>query len=168
MSLRIAEIDENAVTHVFGDESAEAAHGLGDAPLVGRNNLAQVLRVHTGGQLGRTDQIGKHDGNLPALSGIGQSVHRRAVCGDAGRLRACAKRSNGLEELDSRPERKPELTKMALRELLQDRLVDGVVAKYRLILFEAEFPQPARQVHDDAEPPAQGMIAQPKMYIQGS
>ena len=47
MSLRIAKIDEDAVTHIFGHEAAEALDGLGDALLIGRNNLAQVLRVHT-------------------------------------------------------------------------------------------------------------------------
>ena len=49
MGLRIAEIDEHAVAHIFGHEPAEATHGLGDAFLVGRNDFAQVFRVHAGG-----------------------------------------------------------------------------------------------------------------------
>ena len=40
MRLRIAEIDEHAVAHVLRDEPTEAAHGLGDAFLIGRNDLA--------------------------------------------------------------------------------------------------------------------------------
>ena len=40
MCLRIAEIDEHAVAHVFRDEATEATHGLGDAFLIGRNDLA--------------------------------------------------------------------------------------------------------------------------------
>ena len=46
MRLRVAEIREHAVAHVFRDETAEALHSLGDALLIGRNDLAQVLRVH--------------------------------------------------------------------------------------------------------------------------
>ena len=48
MGLRIAEVDEHAVAHVFGNEAIEAAHGVGDAFLIGRNDLAQVLGVHAG------------------------------------------------------------------------------------------------------------------------
>ena len=47
MGLRIPEIHEHAVAHVLRDEPAEALHGLGDALLIGGNDLAQVLRVHT-------------------------------------------------------------------------------------------------------------------------
>ena len=46
--LGITEVDENAVTHVLGDKAAEATHGLGDALLIGRNDLAEVFRVHAG------------------------------------------------------------------------------------------------------------------------
>ncbi len=50
MGLRIAEINQHAVAHVFGHEAAEAANRLGDAFLVGGNDLAQVLGVHAGGE----------------------------------------------------------------------------------------------------------------------
>ena len=70
MGLGIAEIDQCAVAHVFRHEAAETAHGLGNASLISRNDLAQVLRVHTGGERRRTDQVTKHDGNVPAFGGI--------------------------------------------------------------------------------------------------
>ena len=44
--LRIAEIDQNPIAHVLRYEAAEALHGLRDALLVGRDNLAEVFRVH--------------------------------------------------------------------------------------------------------------------------
>ena len=44
--LRIAEVDQDAVAHVLRYEAAEATHGLGDALLIGRNDLAEVFRVH--------------------------------------------------------------------------------------------------------------------------
>ena len=46
VGLRVAEVDEDAVAHVLRDEAAEALHGLGDALLIGRNDLAEVFRVH--------------------------------------------------------------------------------------------------------------------------
>jgi len=38
--LRVAEIDQNAVAHELRDETAEAAHRLSDAFLIGRNDFA--------------------------------------------------------------------------------------------------------------------------------
>jgi hypothetical protein len=48
MSLGITEVDENAVAHVLRYEAAEATHGLRDALLIGRDDLAEVFRVHAG------------------------------------------------------------------------------------------------------------------------
>ena len=77
MGLRIAEIDKDAVAHIFRDKAAEAAHDLGDAFLIGRNDLAQVLRVHAGGKCRRADKVGEHHRDLAALgesNGVGQRV----------------------------------------------------------------------------------------------
>ena len=46
VGLRIAEVDQDAVAHVLRHEAAEALHGLRDALLIGRNDLAEVFRVH--------------------------------------------------------------------------------------------------------------------------
>jgi hypothetical protein len=70
MRLRIAKINQHAVAHVFRHEPAEAAHGLGNAFLIGRNDLAQVLRVHSGRQRRRTDQVREHHRDLAALGGV--------------------------------------------------------------------------------------------------
>ena len=70
MRCRIAEVNQHTVAHISGDEAPEAAHGLGDAPLIGRNDLAQVLRVHTGGERRRTDKVREHHGDLAALGGV--------------------------------------------------------------------------------------------------
>ena len=48
MRLGIPEVDEDAVAHVLRHEPAEALHGLRDALLIGRNDLAEVFRVHAG------------------------------------------------------------------------------------------------------------------------
>ena len=70
MGLRIAEVDQHAVAHVLRHEPAEALHGLGDALLIGRNDLAQVLRVHTGRECRRTDEVREHHRDLAALGGV--------------------------------------------------------------------------------------------------
>ena len=38
--LRVAEIDGDAVAHIFCDKSVEATHNFGDARLIGRNDIA--------------------------------------------------------------------------------------------------------------------------------
>ena len=40
MRLRIAEINQYAVAHIFGHKAAEPAHSLCDAFLISRNDLA--------------------------------------------------------------------------------------------------------------------------------
>ena len=52
MRLRIPKIHQHAVAHVLRDEAAEALHSIGDAFLIGGNDLAQVLRVHARGEGG--------------------------------------------------------------------------------------------------------------------
>ena len=70
VGLRIAEIDQHAVAHVLRYEPAEALHSLGDALLIGGNDLAQVLRVHARRERCRTDEVREHHRDLAALGGV--------------------------------------------------------------------------------------------------
>ncbi len=45
MRLGVAEIDQHAVAHVFGDKTGEPADGVGDAAVIGPDDLAQILGV---------------------------------------------------------------------------------------------------------------------------
>ena len=67
MRLRIAEIDEHAVAHVFGDEPVVAANHLGDPAMIGADHFAQVLGIEPRREGGRADQVTEHDGELSAL-----------------------------------------------------------------------------------------------------
>jgi hypothetical protein len=67
VGLRITEVDQDAIPHVLRNEAAEATHGLGDALLIGRNDLAEVFRVHAGRKCRRTDKVAEHDRDLAAL-----------------------------------------------------------------------------------------------------
>ena len=46
VSLGIPKVHENPVAHVLRHKANEALHCLGDAFLIGRNDLAQILSVH--------------------------------------------------------------------------------------------------------------------------
>src|SRR5271167_1849362 len=70
MRLRITEINEDAVAHILRHKPAEATHGLGDALLIGRNDLAQVLRVHAGRECRRADEVREHHRDLTAFSSV--------------------------------------------------------------------------------------------------
>src|SRR4029453_1674626 len=70
MRLRITEVDQNAVAHVFRDKATEAAHSFRNALLVPRNYFAQILRVHARRQRCRANEVREHYGDLAALCGI--------------------------------------------------------------------------------------------------
>jgi SAM domain (Sterile alpha motif) len=70
MGLRIAKIHEHTVAHVFRYEPAVTAHRLGDTLLVARDDLAQVLRVHTRRECCRADEVREHHCDLAALGEI--------------------------------------------------------------------------------------------------
>ena len=70
VSLRIAEISERAIAQIFGDESVKPVDSLRNAFLIGRDDLAQILRVHTRRECCRTDKVREHHRDLAALCGI--------------------------------------------------------------------------------------------------
>ena len=65
MRPRIAEIDQHTIAHVFGDKAVEAADRFGDRAVIGADQLPQILRVMTGRERGRADEIAEHDRQLP-------------------------------------------------------------------------------------------------------
>ena len=82
---RVAEVGQDPVAHVLGDEAAEAFDPRGDAAVVGADQLAQVLGVEAGGERGRADQVDEHHRELAAL-GLCSRRDRRWP-GQQGRLR---------------------------------------------------------------------------------
>jgi hypothetical protein len=84
MRLRIAEINQDTVAHVFGDKPREAADRVGDGAVIGADNLAQILGVEARRERGRADEIAEDHGQLAPL-GLGYSKAsrrgRRPCCG---------------------------------------------------------------------------------------
>jgi hypothetical protein len=66
--LRVAEVGEDAVPQVLRDMAAEALDGAGGRALIRAHDLAQVLGVELGRQLGRAHEVAKEDHELPALA----------------------------------------------------------------------------------------------------
>ena len=67
MRPRIAEIHEDAVAQVLGDEALEACHGIGDAVAVRADHVAHVLRIEARRKTRRADKIAEHHCQLTAL-----------------------------------------------------------------------------------------------------
>jgi hypothetical protein len=80
MGARVAEIDEDAVAHVLGDKAVIMPDRVTAAALIRRDHIAQIFRVHPGGERRRSDQIAKHHGQLAALG-----VRHRGDCGRGSR-----------------------------------------------------------------------------------
>ena len=63
----ISEIDENSIATVGGDETAVAFHRLQRFALVGKLQVAKILRLHLFGQLRVSDQIAEYDRQISPL-----------------------------------------------------------------------------------------------------
>jgi hypothetical protein len=85
--LGIAEIGQDPVAHIFGDEAA----GLGDEvfaePMIGADDLAHILGIEPRRQRGRADEVDEHYGQLPPLreSSSRSRLGRRGHFRDRGR-----------------------------------------------------------------------------------
>jgi hypothetical protein len=139
MGMRITKVHEDTIPHVSGNEPTEVVHGLGDAFLIGRNDLAQVLRVHAGGKRGRTDQVREHHRDLAAFGFV--------PCARFGPRHKLG-RGGGLSgKLGNRPEQSPAISKkhdpklfleILVREVWKDRKIDSVFGKAIRILGQSE------------------------------
>jgi hypothetical protein len=87
MRLGIAEIDQDSVAHILGDKTAKTADGVGNAAMIGADDLTQILRIEAGGQRRRPDLIAEHHGQLPplCLRGAGCVRDYRSRCRGSGR-----------------------------------------------------------------------------------
>jgi hypothetical protein len=144
--LRIAEIDQYPVTHVLGDKAVEAADRLADRTVVVADQLAQILRVMTGRQRRRADQIAEHHRQLAplGLGGDRSSGGGRRLRGGLRRLGA--KSGYRGEQLPPVADRcNPEADEIIGRQLRQNLAVDVVGGEFRDVLFE---PEPAQPIGD--------------------
>jgi ABC-type glutathione transport system ATPase component len=86
----VAEVDQHTVAHVFGDKAGEAGDRVGDAAVIGADDLAQILGIVARRQRRRADQIAEHHRQLAPLGlpgsgcrgcGLGNGLRRVAAQG---------------------------------------------------------------------------------------
>ena len=85
MRQRVAEISQHAVAHQSGDKATIAGHYLGDAAMIGGDDVVQVLWIEPYGQFSRANEVAEHDRELAAL-GLGGGG---GGCGSNGRRFSC-------------------------------------------------------------------------------
>ena len=76
MRLGVAEIGENAVAHLFGDEATVALDQFGAAMMIGGHDAPQVLRVEPCRECGRTHQVTELNRQLAAFGRCGSGLMR--------------------------------------------------------------------------------------------
>jgi hypothetical protein len=80
VGLRITEIHQHAIVHVFRYKPANATHRFRDRLLVGGYNLAEVFRVHASRERGRADKVGEQHSDLAAFGAVLWSCSRNSSC----------------------------------------------------------------------------------------
>ena len=147
--LRIAEIDQHAVAHVFRDKAANAGDRRRDNAMIGADDLTQILGIELRRERGRADQIAEHHRQLPPL-GV---APRCECCGRFGRRSRCighgrgsAQGGDGIEQPAAVADRgDAQLAQILGGQLPQDRIVDVIIEKSLGILCE---PQPVQPIDD--------------------
>jgi hypothetical protein len=153
VGLRITEVHQHTVAHVLRYEPAKALDSLGDALLVGGDDLAEVLWVHARRECSRADQVREHHGDLATFGSIERlwlrRRRRRRGRNDIGKLADRAKHFQPVAEWNS------EVSKMLISQIGKDREINAVLGKAFGVLGHAELFEPVRYLlgrwgaHDD-------------------
>src|SRR5262249_46995247 len=151
--LGIAEIDENAIAHVAGDDALIATDDLRDATVISTDHSAQVLRIEAGRKRRRAHQVANHHSEMTPLGSVfgGPIDCRKSVGQRYFRVCISAEGSDGVKKLSAMSDNTDaQILQVVCRQTRQDRLVDLIFAECRLIPFEAKAPQPTPDVHHRA------------------
>jgi hypothetical protein len=143
VGLRIAEVDQHTIAHVLRYEAAEAINSFGDTLLIGGNDLAQVLGVHTTRKCGRTNKVREHDRDLTTLCGF---LRLRLRCSDWFRhCRWCASKvSDSRQHYPPMPEKDADVLKVLIGQVAERLGSNAVFGKTLDVLRHAELFEPVR------------------------
>ena len=126
--LRIAEIGQHPVAHIFGDEPAGLRDQVGAEPVIGAHDLAHILWIESRRHRGRPDEVAEHHGELPAFGDVRKCLKRHGVC----RFRRSFRRTqtcNRLKQALAMPKGHAKFFEVAVRQLTQNLGVDVILAK---------------------------------------
>jgi hypothetical protein len=143
MGLGVAKIQEDTVTHISRHEPADAAYGLSDTLLIGRDHFSQIFRIHASRQRRGAYEVTEHHRDLASLRSVtGSAVGCRQY------LQRCLDRGgvdpevgNGIQQLTSVPYNSDaKILQVLDRQAGEDCVVDEVFSERRLILTEVKAP----------------------------
>ena len=149
VSLRIAEVGEHAVAHVFGDEAAVGRDEASAACVIGCEDLPHVLGVEPRGKRGRADEIDNHHSEMTALGGGRFCDPCRRRPRERRCPEACARQLfNRGQQPAAMPHRDyAKLLEVFRRQLSKNLQVDGILAKCSLVMTETEPAEPIANLH---------------------
>ncbi len=131
--VRVAEIDQQAVSHVARDVAVERLDRRAAGPLEGADHLAQVFGVHAPRERRRPHEITEHDSQLPAF-GLPRC---RACRPGSARALFVGQRPDRVQDALARTQRNTELRKLFRRDLREHVEVDLIVNEEIFV-----FPEP--------------------------
>ena len=138
---RVAEINQYAVAHVFGDETVVHGNGLIDCPMIRADQRSEILRIELCRECRRADEVAEHDAQLSAFWRL--SFRR---CGRGTSWRSSpAQLRDGVKQTAAMPnQRHANIPQVVSGQRRQDLCVDGVVTKCVSILLEPKLAQPLK------------------------
>jgi hypothetical protein len=137
----------HAIAHILGDKAAKAANGVGNAAMVGADDLAQILGIEAGRQRRRTNEITEHHRQLAPLGLRGRRYIRDCRRHCRGGRRG-VERGDGGQKLAAMTDRGHANADQVLScQLRQNRGIDVVVTKSGLVLPQIQAAQPRGNVH---------------------
>jgi hypothetical protein len=153
LSQGVAEQGHQPVADFLCDMAAHFRDSCGSNIEIGTDEIAPFFSVELCGNTGRIHQIAEHHRDMPALAhGLGRWCRSRCYRGSRRycfRAGVSAQRCNGVKQLQPMPDcRDAKLLQGLVRQTRKDRLVYLILAERRLILSEAQAPQPDHDVHD--------------------
>jgi hypothetical protein len=145
--MRIAEINEHPVAHIFGDEAVEPGDRLRDALVIGADHEAQVFRVELSRERSRVDEIGEHYGQLATLGLVLPSwLGLRGCRGCRYGNRSAAEITDRTQHFASITEQDPHFFQVLIREIRKDAEVNAIFDETLGILAHAELFEPVRNL----------------------
>jgi len=143
--LRIAEIDQNAVAHVFGNGAAMLCNHTGAGFLILADQIGEILRVQPGRKLGGTDQVAEHDRQMPAFGALQVIQGGGRSKGFVGQRRQVR---NGLQQsFPFRQTRDAKVLEVFVGQFAKQGGIDAVFLKCHRVLIEPKASQPRTNVH---------------------
>jgi hypothetical protein len=133
--LGIAEIGQHAVSHVSRDDALVLGNDRRDTVVIGAHDGPQVFQIEARRKRRRADQIAKHDGELTPSGGV--SRRRRGSCLKCPRKLAL-KFCDRAHHPAAMPKQDAQILQILLREITNDREVDGVFTESLGVLAQAE------------------------------